>query len=248
MTLTLTTDGGASGAPVPGLANFRSTGEWPCTDGRIRAGVLFRADSPDALDADGAAVLRAHGISLTIDLRSTAEVADRGYALDGIDRVGHPIALLAPGEVHDTSITLASLYARLLAEHGPTLAAAVRSIAHHDGGALVHCTAGKDRTGVVIALTLLALGVDRRTVVADYAATHANLVGAWTEAYLARIPGRPALPAHLIEILNGSPASVLDELLDTLEREHGGARQYLLANGLTASDLDALRTRLVIPG
>ncbi|MFP3381581.1 tyrosine-protein phosphatase, partial [Bacillus sp. SIMBA_069] len=72
--------------------------------------------------------------------------------------------------------------------HGTQLATAVRLIA--DSGedpVLVHCTAGKDRTGLVVALALLAAGVDREDVVADYAQTADNLAGPWADAMLERM-------------------------------------------------------------
>lgn len=230
---------------LPGLSNLRVTGAWEADGGTLVAGRLFRSDSPARLDQASLAALRDLGIDLAIDLRSEAEVAAEGYAAAGIERVGLPIELLDPSVGLTSDLTLASLYQQLIDGHGPTLAAAVRAIARHDGdGVLVHCTAGKDRTGVVVALTLLALGVDRMRVVADYAATHANLRGPWTEDFIARA-GLRELPPQLLEILNASPAALLDDLIDHLEARHGGVVAYLRAHGLDDSDLTALRARLV---
>ncbi|WP_167051340.1 tyrosine-protein phosphatase [Salinibacterium sp. ZJ77] len=247
MTDLRTSGGDAVRIPAPGLVNLRAVSGWACTGGTVRAGVLYRADSPDSLDHLGIAALRALGITAAVDLRSELETATRGYAIPGIRRHAHAISLLAPDDLHDPDIRLSVLYERLLDEHGPTLAAAVRSVAHHDGGTLVHCTAGKDRTGVVVALILLTLGVGRDDVIEDYTRTHENLVGAWTDRYLARMGVAAELAPALVEILNGSPAHVLAAALDHLDTRHGGAERYLRAHGLTDHDLSALSSRLVTP-
>lgn len=249
MTTTIVVDGGGSAAPVPGLCNLRTTGAWACEGGTIRPGALYRSESPHDLEPGAASALRSLGIDLLLDLRSAEEVAAHGYAFDGLARTGHPVALLAPGQVHLAELRLEALYQQVLDEHGAALAAAVTSIARHDGGAvLVHCTAGKDRTGLVVALTLLALGVARGDVVADYASTHERLVGAWTDAFLAALPdGGADLPANLREILNGSPAEVLERTIDRLDERYGGAAAYLRRHGVADADLATLRTRLVDP-
>lgn len=229
---------------VPGLSNLRASRAWAAAGGAIVSDRLFRSDSPARLGSEGFAALRSLGIDLVIDLRSEAEAAAESYAVTGVDRVALPIELLDPASA-TAGLTLESLYERLVDHHGTTLTAAVRTIAGHNGGnVLVHCTAGKDRTGVVMALTLLALGVDRQDVVADYAATHENLRGTWTDDFLARA-GLGELPPHLLQVLNGSPATVLDTTLDRIESIYGGAVEYLRAHDLSDTELAALRTRFV---
>lgn len=110
---------------------------------------------------------------------------------------------------------------------------------------LVHCTAGKDRTGVATALLLEAVGADREAVVADYASSAAQLAGPWADGMLAGVQrlGVPLTPA-LVELVTGTPAAALRAALAWLDDEHGGATGYLHAAGLADDDLVALRERL----
>ncbi|MFL4472879.1 tyrosine-protein phosphatase [Paeniglutamicibacter sp. MACA_103] len=238
---------GTQGAPVPGLYNLRSTGNWKAAGGIIAPGRLYRSDSPARLDAAGAAALGALGIDLIIDLRSIEEVESASYEFPGIRRTGIPVELLNPTAALTTERTLGDLYASFIDRCGPMIITALRTIAGHDQGAvLVHCTAGKDRTGIVVALALLAVGTPRAEVVRDYAATHANLSGAWTKIILdSLLIDAASLPSNVVEIVNGSPAPILEALLDRLDLEHGGAAGYLLSHGFDDDDLNALRARLV---
>ncbi|MDR6417489.1 tyrosine-protein phosphatase [Pseudarthrobacter sulfonivorans] len=238
---------GAQGSPVPGLYNLRSTGIWKATGGIIAPGRLYRSDSPARLDAAGAAALGALGIDLIIDLRSAEEVETASYELPGIQRTGIPVELLNPTAALTTEQTLGALYESFIDRYGPRIITALRTIARHDEGAvLVHCTAGKDRTGIVIALALLAVGTPRAEVIRDYAVTHANLKGAWTKMILeSLLIDVTSLPNNVREIVNGSPAPILEALLDRLDLEHGGAVGYLRSHGFDDDDFNALRARLV---
>ncbi len=145
-------------------------------------------------------------------------------------------------------ITLEALYERILTKHTEALIAALRRIAHSDGAVLVHCTAGKDRTGIVVALALLAVGVDRETVVADYAESESNLSGDWLEAMLALVESHDVeITPSLRIVLGGSPPEALDGAIDLIEKEHGSVRQYLLDSGFSESDLGSLHSFLVEP-
>jgi protein-tyrosine phosphatase len=146
-------------------------------------------------------------------------------------------------------VTLEGLYERIVADYGDNLAAAVRHIAHSGGGAvLVHCTAGKDRTGLVIALALSAVGVSSDAVIADYAATEQNLRGEWVDAMLEQMlaNGMPA-SAELQNIISASPPELIAGVLDRIDSEFGSAEGYLLAHGLDAADIELLRDVLVEP-
>ncbi len=110
---------------------------------------------------------------------------------------------------------------------------------------LVHCTAGKDRTGVAVALLLDAVGAERDAVIADYSASEANLAGAWAARMFAMIDamGVPRTP-ELDALIAATPPAAIEEALAWVEREYGGSAAYLRAGGLTEHELGALRSRL----
>lgn len=115
------------------------------------------------------------------------------------------------------------------------------------GGVLVHCTAGKDRTGLTVALALRAVGVARDDVVANYAETEARLRGPWLDAKLELLRLFVGDDAEsYTEVLVTSPAEVLEEFLDTVEDgSREATRPYLRAHGMSDDDLARLERRLL---
>jgi protein-tyrosine phosphatase len=132
-------------------------------------------------------------------------------------------------------------------EHGDTLAAAVTMLAEPGAGAtLFHCTAGKDRTGAVAALALLAVGVDRDDVMHDYAVSETHLSGEWYESHIQVLRGLDIEVTPLIEQLVGrTPIEAIDRALAEVERRHGSTRDYLRANGVADDALERLHALLV---
>ena len=170
-------------------------------------------------------------------------------AIDGldVDTVSLPVFEGSGASHTEKTITLEALYERIVTQHAPVVIEAIRTIARHRTGAvLVHCTAGKDRTGVIVALALLAVGVPRDLVIEDYAATEANLAGEWLDGMIAMIGeyGVPDSP-ELRTLMGGSPAAALASTIDLIERDHGSVQQYLLASGLTLDELADLERVLV---
>lgn len=105
----------------------------------------------------------------------------------------------------------------------------------------MHCAAGKDRTGVLVALVLDAIGVERSAVLADYALSAEQieaLFRRWTKASGEPMPTPEQLLSH------HPRAEVMATVLAHLDAQHGGAAGWLRANGLPADALTALRARL----
>ena len=236
---------------VAGTYNLRDTGGYEAGAGQTRWGKLFRSDALHKLTDDSRGILTSLGVSLVIDLRDDSELLSAPSRLDGTDItiVHTPIYTSTPHLGSLAEVTLAGLYRVMVTEYGGNLARAVGLIARSGSTpVLVHCTAGKDRTGLVIALALLAAGVDRDQVIADYAATESNLRGEWAVGMLARMAesGYPIGP-DIEQIVTASPPELLADILDTIERDHGSVGAYLIDNGLEPDDLDLLRTALVEP-
>jgi len=236
--------------PVPGTYNFRDVGGLPARTGVVRGGVLYRSDGLFRLGDDGRADLRDLGVGIVIDLRDDNEARAMPDDLDGLDVevLRLPVFEGSGASQGMAGISLEALYDRIVTQHASVVVSALREIASAgDRSVIVHCTAGKDRTGVVVALALLAVGVDREAVVDDYAQTESNLAGEWLEGMVAVVSkyGVPDTP-ELRSLMGGSPREAIEGVLDTIERAHGSVREYLLASGLHLGDLAALERLLIV--
>ncbi|MFF2369699.1 tyrosine-protein phosphatase [Agromyces sp. NPDC058110] len=236
--------------PVAGTYNFRDVGGLPAATGTVREGVLYRSDGLYRIGDEGRAQLRELGVGIIIDLRDENEAARMPDDIDGLDVevLRLPVFEGSGASQGAAGISLEALYDRIVTMHAPVVVDAVREIASAgDRSVLVHCTAGKDRTGVVVAVALLAVGVDREAVIDDYARTEGNLAGEWLEEMIALIGryGVPDTPA-LRTLMGGSPREAIEGAIETIERAHGSAREYLLASGLTLDELARLEQVLVV--
>jgi protein-tyrosine phosphatase len=238
---------------VPGTYNLRDVGGYRAGDGETRWGKLFRSDALHRLDADSRAELGSLGIRSVVDLREANERNAAPSLLEGLDIRVHHLPVFdgaAPTRLAEERVTLDEVYGRIVDERGANLVRVIRVIARSgDEPVLVHCTAGKDRTGLVIALTLLAVGVHRTEVVADYALTQQHLAGEWlarrrSEVLTDGTEGTPALD----QLLGGSPPDALERILDRIDREHGSVEGYLSAHGLGEDDREQLLAVLVRDG
>lgn len=235
--------------PVPGTFNFRDVGGLPARGGVVRDGVLYRSDGLYRLGEAGKSELRELGIGIVIDLRDENEAKMMPDDLDGleVEVLRLPVFEGSGASQGAGGISLEALYERIVTQHASVVVAALREIANAgDRAVIVHCTAGKDRTGIVVALALLAVGADRESVIDDYVRTEANLAGEWLEEMVEMIGryGVPDTPA-LRTLMGGSPREAIEGVLDSVERAHGSTREYLLASGLELGELAALETLLV---
>lgn len=249
----MTAQAGAYGVPirVDGTHNLRDVGGYPAAGGRQSAhGVLFRSDALGRLSAAGRETFSRLGLHRILDLRSDPEISGEPSALGDLDIETICVSVLraaAPSAQPGARYTLARLYELMVERRGDHLVAALRAILGSSGPTLVHCTAGKDRTGVLVALALDAAGVERQAVVADYAASERNLAGEWASTMLARVGAGWELPEDSIrEIVTTSPAVIMEELLGRLDQGYGSTTGYLRAHGMTETELAALRDRLTV--
>lgn len=228
---------------IEGTYNFRDLGGLRAGDRHTRAGLLFRSDSLAKLEAAGQTQLRELGVTRVIDLRDDVERRMMPDALPpGVDLVAHPIFPSASAHV-DRQLDIFSLTELIYGEYADTLAAGVTMLAT-SGPTVFHCTAGKDRTGAIAALTLLALGVDRDDVLTNYEESEANLSGPWLDEHIATLRGHGVRVTPLVEQLVGaSPAAALDQALSRVVEARGGALGYLRAAGVTEATLERINER-----
>ena len=231
-----------------GVINFRDTGGLPAADGVTRTGVLYRSANLARLTTEGRAALGALGVRRIVDLRSDDEVAWEPSLVEGLelDVVRVPLFLGSVASFFDRDVTLAELYRSLIDDAGDRVVAAARGVLAAQP-ALVHCTVGKDRTGVVVALMLAAVGVEVESVVADYAATESSLPPERNARILAALRRAHPDARNLEELATRAPAEVMRALLAEVNERHGSAADYLRAHGLAEAELAALRRILIRP-
>ncbi|TDU89208.1 tyrosine phosphatase family protein [Kribbella voronezhensis] len=212
----------------PLCKNARDLGGTPTADGaRIRTGALVRSDNLDQLDEGGIAAVHAAGVSRIVDLRSAWE-CEKYPSPFADDPFWLNVPLIDP-EGPDVSTSELSEQYRLLLDGSPErFAAAIAAVAEAPPGCVVvACHAGKDRTGLVIALVLHLVGVPVRAIAADYVAS-------------------PALSAdsYALPELAAPRGETISRSLDHLQSRYGGTAAYLRGGGATDEQFMSLAARL----
>lgn len=229
--------------------NFRDLGGIPTSDGAvIQRGRLFRSDNLGRLDAVDKEIFMSLGIRTVIDLRRTAEVETMGRvpAWTGASWLHHHLehdqwdhATYRPGI--GVARWLADRYRDLLESGGADIARVITLLSKMDGPTVVHCVAGKDRTGLISALTLSLLGVADDEIASDYALT--ELSEPAYQEWLRRtdpVEAEKTPPAFYVQ----TPVETMLFTLTELRARHGSVLAYLSRHGLTDAHVEALRTRL----
>jgi len=236
--------------PLAGAHNLRDLGGYPASGGQTAWRRALRADSLHRLDRQAMETLRDMGCTTVIDLRHGEETgAQANPFAAGFDGVlYHNISLFAgldpsrPG-LKEAEDVLFALYCQALEECAAEFVQVLRVVADAPGTVLFHCTAGKDRTGMIAALLLLLAGTPRAEIVADYA-----LTSRYSPVMFAAL--RDELEAagrdfDLASPLLLSEAATMEAFLGHLDSAHGGAEAYLLTHGLTEREIAALRSRML---
>jgi protein-tyrosine phosphatase len=235
-----------------GCLNVRDLGGLPTEDGgEIRPGAVVRSDGPNYLTESGCQALVGHGVRTIVDVRLPDEAAEASYQFmaegdHGILYVNASLFNPDPATWPDLSDMppLAEDYKGIVDRNQPQVAAIMRAIADApEGGVLVHCAAGKDRTGIVVALLLDLAGVPHDLIAADYALSSANIESR-TREWIESAPEERA--EREAAILRGTTLpEVMLAVLAHLDARYGGAEGYLLAAGCTADHVARVRARLM---
>jgi len=238
--------------PLDGCLNFRDLGGYPTADGRVvRWRRVFRSDALHLLSpSDISRLLDDLRVRDVIDLRSSAELRSEGQGpLAEHDVRLHHVPLF-DGEVREedreraAQISLADRYVFLTEVAGERIARVVTTIAGADAGAVFHCAAGKDRTGVISAILLCLLGVPDEVIVADYVATRENL-----DAIVDRLNALEGYRAMLATLppdtMHAKPETMV-EFLDRLRAAHGSVEDFATHAGVPPAVVGRLRDRLLV--
>ena len=241
---------------LPGAHNIRDLGGYRAAGGRMTPWRRFlRADSPHRLAVAEQGLLREEGLATVIDLRTVDELAAGPNPFAAVEGLGfHNLPLfddlspvLMAREEARPEDPLLHFYLTALDQRGSAIRDILRTIAGADRGAVMfHCTAGKDRTGIIAALLLGLAEVPAEEIVADYAMTEdliTDLVAEFLE--LSRQRGGDVVAyARLLR----APAETMQKTLAHIEARYGSVSGYLDTIGLAPGDRSALRDRLLAEG
>ena len=240
-----------------GCLNVRDLGGLPTTDGgETRSGAVVRADSVRLLSDDGWRALVDYGIGLVIDLRGDHEREEDPPAelpvevvhvpfMEASDEAWEEIAEeleAATTAAPDDAAATRDAYLIFLERFKDNVAASVRAVAHApQGGVVIHCVGGKDRTGLLTALLLHVAGVDEATIARDYALSEERLRERhepWFEA------AESEEELQRLRRIAQTPAESMLGVFAELERRYGGVEEYLRATGVSDEELELVRARL----
>lgn len=226
----------------PGPANLRDVRGLRTDDGRIvRRGVLYRSEMPHS-SRDAGTDVAIWPPATVVDLRSPLEHSEP-HPLAEVAAV-HSIPLgasLAPALAAEQTVDpdLRWAYHHLMRDAAGEIARIVALVASAPAPVLVHCAAGKDRTGIVVAVLLRAVGVQRAEVVADYLRTEPNLPRLWAGLR------RAGVPSPRNRALLGVQGDAIEAVLDEVEGAPGGVAGWLGAHGAGSDDVRLLAERLL---
>jgi len=242
---------------------------WIALDGAANArvvvpGVLMRSDNLQSLTSRDVRVLvEQQALRVVLDLRTDLEVELEGPGpITREPRVRIEHRSLYPRSGGNTDLDAASTvvwpptgpsdwpdeprvvqaYLSYMSLRPDSIVGSIRTIANAPGAVLVHCAAGKDRTGVVVALALDAAGVDRDAIVGDYLATTERI-----EAIMARLVSSPTYRSELEGHDPRSHAPIpgtIERMLEIVDEDLGGSTAWLTARGLSTAEVEQLRRRI----
>ena len=233
-----------------GCLNVRDLGGHPTRDGReTRFGAIVRADSVGQLSPAGWHAAVEYGVRTIVDLRGDHERQDDPPGGTPIDVVHAPFTANYASEwarlhpAFDQETDRRTVYLVVLEQFSRSVARSVHAVASAaEGGVLIHCVGGKDRTGLLAAFLLELAGVDLDAIAADYAISEERLRPR-EELWLAE--AETEAEREVIRLRSRTPAEAMLGVLKELQRRYGSVGGYLREAGATDSDFELIRARLL---
>lgn len=240
-----------------GCLNVRDLGGLPTADGgQTRFGSIVRADSVQLLSDEGWRALVDYGVRTVIDLRGDHEREDDPPTELPVEIVHVPFMEASEAEweeiaeeleaaaaaAADDATATRDVYLIFLERFAAKVADSIRAVADApEGGVVIHCVGGKDRTGLLVAFLLHLAGVPDDEVAADYALSEERLLPrhqAWFDAV------ETEEELERLRRIAQTPAESMKGVFAALDRRYGGVDGYLRHVGLTDDDLELVRARL----
>ncbi len=245
---------------IAGVFNLRDLGGHASTLGGVtRSGVVFRADGLHRTNAAGADAVAALGIERLIDLRTIDERTEDGVFGHAAVQCTH-IPLIERTWLWEEEFKgkegdlLLAGYLQIVSENRARLVETLEAIAASNAPVVFHCTAGKDRTGVVAALLLGLAGVDEATIVADYALSGPAMVEMrrWYEeqrsademSFEDRMRERGIDPHVAMKLIHAKPET-MQAFLAYVGEQSGSIERFVADLGVAGATVDRLRDRLI---
>ncbi len=245
--------------------NFRDVGGMPTAGGsQVRSGVIFRSEGPASFHPVHERELSELGIRLVCDLRAATEreKSPNSWAQDArlLNIDINSDARVSPGNLLESlgsdrsveALRQVSMknYAATARALQPRVRELVQAIVDGETPVLIHCTAGKDRTGVLVALLLEVLGVPEEIVVADYLRS---------ELYARNLRLQDGLPQQIeqvfgflpdadwIDVLIGVDEAFIQAALETVHAEWATVENYFSSAGVDRDLMDRFREQMTVP-
>ncbi|KAF9057899.1 protein-tyrosine phosphatase-like protein [Panaeolus papilionaceus] len=253
---------------IPGVINVRDLGNYASTNTPnyiTKPHYLLRSAELSGITEEGKQLLKDLGVTTVFDLRSDTEIRKYNSPLpqiDGIQVIHTPVfqtedyspemmakryQLYASGKTE----AFIELYSQILDHGGRAFGAVLRHVKDKPNeGCVFHCTAGKDRTGIMAAIFLRLAGVDDETISHDYALTRIGREPA-REMIMARLSKEPLFASNNEAALNMFTCrhETMQAFLKHLDEKYGGAEGYIRDYvGLSDEDAATIKKNMTIPG
>jgi len=218
--------------------NTRDIGGYPTVGGKITAyGKFIRSDVPFEVSDQDIQVLLNNNINTVIDVRNDDEVVRKPCALKDIGQFEYyHYKIYGDGRIPTSEKDVSFSYFEMVDEQRLMLPI-MKTLSRAKGGVIYHCTAGKDRTGVISVLLLALAGVQRTDILADYLISHAYLDCMLREFCKSNLD----IPAYIIT----PKIEYMEAFLDMFYHKYHSVEEYLLCIGLDNNDITNLKQKLI---
>ena len=218
--------------------NSRDIGGVKSPLGKIKHRVVIRSDALRFLNEDDKIFLIENNIKTQIDLRTESVTSRIPSSLINDERFSYYNFPLVEGSMKslEENDSIASLYLRMI-ENKEVFYKVFKTFIAVDGGIIINCTAGKDRTGIVIYMMLSLCGVDFKTILEDYVSS---------DKYIKeRLPIVREIIRDFPKFLGDAKEEYLREFHRRFSLKYGTVKEYLISTGLSKEDIDRIKEKLL---